>query len=418
MKFVEKLTQHAYWVMLREKLKEKPKLAIFGLGFFLVLATYFVSKQQDIKTISYENQNLDFSNAKVISSNQDLYKRKDKIYTEKVQALEEKMDELTKKIDELSQNGLAAVPPSEEAQGAPPAPEAELPAPVFNHSMRPYPTTTVAEARQPLPQAPAPSMPAMASASPQPTLELPRFTKTGPSIISFPVKSKEREPDLGVSLPAGSFVKAKLLTGIEAPEGKALPVLMQADYAFVGPNKSRVDLSGCFLIAKSTGNLSIERVEMQVSKISCVAKSGKMFERDLSGYIADGKDNSFAVMGEVNSKQDRVAATAFLSSVVEGISKAIAQAQTTTTMNGAGGSNTTITGDQGKYIAAGGASNAASTVTQWYLKHAESLLPTINVGSGQDVWVIVQDSVALPNWYFESHRSSDGSLSFFSNFMK
>jgi conjugal transfer pilus assembly protein TraB len=242
--------------------------------------------------------------------------------------------------------------------------------------------------------------------------------KTGPSVISFPVKTKEKVPEMGVSLPAGSFVKAKLLTGIEAPEGKALPVLMQADFAFVGPNKSRVDLSGCFLIAKSTGNLSIERVEMQASKISCVSRSGQIFERDLNGYVADGQDNSFAVIGSVNSKRDRVATTAFLSSVVDGIGKAVSQAQTSTETNPLGGKSTSITGDQGKYIAASGASTAAQSVTQWYLKHAESLLPTINVGSGQDVWVIVQDSVSLPNWYFERHQESDGSLSFLSNFMK
>src|SRR5262249_9605367 len=147
---------------------------------------------------------------------------------------------------------------------------------------------------------------------------------------------------------------AKLLTGIEANEQKALPVLLQADFAFVGPNKSRVDLSGCFMIAKSTGNLSIERVEMQTTKISCVSKSGRSFEADLSGYVADGKDNSFAVMGEINSKQDRVATMAFLASVVSGVSGAIAQAQTSTQTNPMGGTSTAITGDSAKYLAASG----------------------------------------------------------------
>ncbi len=221
-----------------------------------------------------------------------------------------------------------------------------------------------------------------------------------------------------VNLPSGSFVKAKLLTGVEANESKALPVLLQADYAFVGPNKSRVDLSGCFLIAKSTGNLSIERVEMQTTKISCVSRSGRSFESELNGYVADGKDNSFAIMGEVNSKQDRVATMAFLASIVEGISSAIGKAQTSMQMNPMGGSSTTVTGDDAKYIAAGGAGNAASVVTQWYLKHAENLLPTINIGSGQDVWIIVQDSVALPNWYFQRSKGENGELSFLSNLMK
>ena len=49
------------------------------------------------------------------------------------------------------------------------------------------------------------------------------------------------------------------------PRAKHFPYYFKADYAFVA-NKSRVDLAGCFLIAKSSGNLSIERVEMQATK--------------------------------------------------------------------------------------------------------------------------------------------------------
>ena len=163
-----------------------------------------------------------------------------------------------------------------------------------------------------------------------------------PSIISFPVQSKRKSKKMAVKIPAGSFVKAKLLTGIEAPEGKALPVLLQADYAFIGPNKSRIDLTGCFLIAKSTGNLSIERVEMQATKISCVSRSGRMFDAQINGFAADAKDSSFAVMGRVNPKQNRVASMAFLSSVVEGVSRSLQQAQTTHQKDAMGGTTSII----------------------------------------------------------------------------
>jgi len=96
---------------------------------------------------------------------------------------------------------------------------------------------------------------------------------------------------------------------------------------------------------------------------------------------------------------------AFLSSIVEGIGKAVAQAQITSQTGGLGGSSSILSGDQGKYIAAGGVGNAASQVTQWYLKHAQNLLPTINIGSGKDVWIVVQNTVDLPNWYFRKEKS-------------
>ena len=289
-------------------------------------------------------------------------------------SLQENLERIGQKINDL---GVIKEPKTQQIQ------EAELPAQTI-----PFNTTRIS---------PSVGYPHVRSLTPN---------DRGPTVISFPVDSKNVSNNIGVNLPSGSFVKAKLLTGVEAPEGKPLPVLLQADYAFIGPNKTRIDLSGCFLIAKSTGNLSIERVEMQATKISCVSKMGQMFERDINGFVADDKDNSFAVMGSVNSKQDRVAAMAFLSSVVEGIGKAVQQAQTTTQMNPQGVSTSTVTGEEGRYIAAGGAATAASMVTQWYLKQAQSLLPTINVGSGQDVWIIMQDGVELPNWYFKKKNNT------------
>jgi hypothetical protein len=223
----------------------------------------------------------------------------------------------------------------------------------------------------------------------------------GPPVISFPVQEAAMLERAEVVLPVGSYVKAKLLTGVEAPEGNPYPVLMQLDFANILPNKKSLDLRGCFMIAKAQGDLSTERVQMQATKLSCVSKSGQMFERDINGFVADAVDNSFAVIGTVNTKQDRVAAMAFLSSVVEGVGKAIQMAQTSEQTASDGSSKTTLTGNQGKYIAAGGAGTAAGMVAQWYLKQAQSLLPTINVGSGQDIWVVMNETVALPHEYFK-----------------
>jgi len=233
---------------------------------------------------------------------------------------------------------------------------------------------------------------------------------TGSSTISFPVKSVGnvvfKKP--GIILPSGSYVKGVIMTGVEAPEGKTYPVLLQLDFAYVIPNDKRLDLAGCFMIAKAQGDLSTERVQMQATKLSCVSRRGGHFEREVNGFVADDVDNSFSVMGQVNTKQDRVAATAFLANIVSGIAGAIKQAQTTAQVTPLGGSQSVVTGDQMKYIGASGASDAASQVTQWYLAQAKNLLPTINVGSGQAVWIVMQDQVDLPKDYFNQNSSSGG----------
>lgn len=235
----------------------------------------------------------------------------------------------------------------------------------------------------------------------------------GPDLIAFPVKSETKTE--GVMLPAGSYVKAKILTGVDVPEGKTYPVLMVLDFSYVAPNDHKIDLSGCFMIAKAEGDLSTERVQMQATKMSCVSKKGKMFERDVNGFVADDKDGSFAMKGQVNSKQGRVAAMAFLAGVVDGVGKAVQAAQTTQSVNPLGGSSSVMTGDAGKYALAGGASNAAGMVAQWYLQQAQNLAPTVAVGSGRDVWIVIKDKVSLPEEFFKKERKNgdEGIYSYF-----
>lgn len=239
-----------------------------------------------------------------------------------------------------------------------------------------------------------------------------RTPARGPDVVTFPVASEDGKEELGITLPVGSYVKAKIIAGTDATTGEPDPVLLQLDYSNVLPNQRKVDLSGCFMTAKAQADLSTERVKMKTMKLSCVSKRGLVFERTVNGYVADDTDNKFAVSGPVNSKQDRVAAMAFLASVVEGVGKAVQQAQSTQQTTALGGSQSVMTGDERKYLAGGAAANAAGVVAQWYLKQAESLLPSITVGSGRDVWVVVLDNVILPNDYFTKGTGNDARYSY------
>lgn len=399
-----------YKAKLKESYKKDPRIWLVSLGVILLLSIWTLSKLSESQTrVLTIKEKIDFSGGRVLSPSRDIYQRTEKILANRLKRVElnqKKFAETLRRLNETLEN-------IEQKKI-----EIEKPDPDKTKTEEPEqkPSTTETD---PTPRVNGISM-VRPSGIPQSAIERSyqqqyrKRSSSGPSVISFPVKQKENSKDNTVVIPSGSFMRAKLLTGVEAPEGKPLPVLLQADFAFVGPNKTRIDLSGCFLIAKSTGNLSIERVEMQASKISCVSKSGKMFERDINGFIADDKDNSFAVSGYVNTKQDRVASMAFLSSIVEGIGKAIQQAQTTNSVGSNGSLSSIVTGDQKKYLAAGGASNAATLVTQFYLERAKSLLPTINVGSGQDVWVVVQSKVDLPNWYFQKSKKKSGGFSYLS----
>ncbi|MFK7823636.1 MAG: TraB/VirB10 family protein [Oligoflexales bacterium] len=402
------------------KSRIEPKYYFYFICFLLLILIYFFSKSQNHSLTTISSQSEGPSTSRILSSNSEIYKRKEKIYSSKIKELEAELSQMHQQINAYkdeqalrNKNTSKKEKQEEENTKHDPAPLNQTPiaGPQISSAVREFETTL---ANGPIPEE-RNIFYSQANRHPNSSMRN-KISSKGRSIISFPVQTSEKPLGDSVTIPSGSFVKAKLLTGIEAPEGKALPVLLQADYAFIGPNKSQIDLSGCFLIAKSTGNLSIERVEMQVAKISCVSRSGKSFERKVSGFVADGKDNSFAIAGEVSSKQDQVATMAFLSSVVEGISSAVSQAQTST-LRDAQSTSTMISGSQQKYIAAGGASNAANTITNWYLQHAEKLLPTINIGSGQEVWIIVQEKTQLPNWYFKRTESKKGNTSYLSNIL-
>ena len=214
-------------------------------------------------------------------------------------------------------------------------------------------------------------------------------------MVSFPVKSKPKKKT--VVVPSGSYVKAKLMVGIQTPEGRLTPSLLVLEESYTSPNESKVDLSGCFALAKAQASMSTERIELKVYKLSCVSEKGDMVERDINGFVVDDKDQSYALKAEVKSNQGRVARMAFMNSIVNGIGEIINRKA----QNIGGGNPDT---NQNNLVIQQGATGAASAVAQWYLRQANNLNATLNVKSGRDVFVVMNDKVVLPKNYFVQKR--------------
>lgn len=198
-------------------------------------------------------------------------------------------------------------------------------------------------------------------------------------------------------LPTGSHVKARVVSGVEANAREPYPVLLQLDYAFSGPNKTKIDLSNCFMIAKAKANMSTERVMMETESLSCVRDSGEHFKREAKGYVA-GSDNTFGATGTYISKQGQVLLAAVLASIAKNAGQAIADAQKTTSIAGFDKATTAsnITGNTAAFIGGSALVDGGAMVAQWYLEQAKDLLPSIGVGSGQDVFVVMLDSISAP----------------------
>lgn len=200
-------------------------------------------------------------------------------------------------------------------------------------------------------------------------------------------------------VPVGSTSSAVLVTGIEANSLEPAPMLLSLQGPFILPNNKRLDLSSCFMLAKSKANLSVERVIGETFELSCIRSNGEHIRRPAHGYIS-GADGTFGIQGKLISNQKQVFLTAVLASLAKGAGEAVAMAQkTTTVVSTAAGSQSAsnVTGSQALLAAGQATTDAASMIAEWYLTYAKQLVPSIAVGSGgQRVWVTLLDSIEMP----------------------
>ncbi|MEI7636775.1 MAG: TraB/VirB10 family protein [Syntrophus sp. (in: bacteria)] len=214
-------------------------------------------------------------------------------------------------------------------------------------------------------------------------------------------KAKDKKGDPTTYLPAGSFMKAVLLSGIDAPTsgGKTTaepyPVLMGVTDLSVLPNRYRMNLKECFIIGAGYGNISDERAYIRTETLSCIRTDSKVIEISMKGHVM-GEDGKLGLRGRLVSKQGQQIAMAIFAGTLGGLSTAITpqqQPQLNLFSNPTQSTNLTYArpgiGDVGQAAALGGAGNALNMIAQYYMRMAERLFPIIEIDAGRTVEVVV-----------------------------
>jgi conjugal transfer pilus assembly protein TraB len=250
-------------------------------------------------------------------------------------------------------------------------------------------------ARRPLPPAPAAAAPVRPPAPPKPPPVL-RILRPAKEPVAPPPVAPPVPAPTWVQLPAGSFVRGRLLTGLFATThaGGALPALFAVRDAFTGPNQTTIPLQGCLALGKAQADLASLRAIVQLTTLACVWPDGRTFEQSVAGYVT-GRDGTLGVPGRLEQRAGAYLGRTFLASLVAGAAEAFAQAERTTQVTPLGGSLSTVTGDTGKFAAFAALSTASARVADFYLAQAEQLLPVVWVESGQDVQLVLQQGVTL-----------------------
>jgi len=200
-------------------------------------------------------------------------------------------------------------------------------------------------------------------------------------------------------IPTGSFARAVLLGGLDAPTGgmsqrNPQPVLLRLMDNAVLPNFFRSRIKECFVVGAGYGDISSERAYIRTEALSCVTRDGTALDVPVKGYVT-GEDGKAGMRGRLVSKQGQILANALMAGVASGIGHAFQQSATTVSISPLGSTSTVDSKEQLQAGLGMGVGRALDRLAQYYISLAEKVFPVIEVDAGRRVDVVLTQGVAL-----------------------
>lgn len=211
---------------------------------------------------------------------------------------------------------------------------------------------------------------------------------------------KDKPHTVGDYLPAGSFVSATLLSGLDAPTGgqaqnNPQPVLLRLVDDGTLPNRVASNIRSCHMTAAGYGDISAERAYLRLERMSCVLVNGQVVDKAIKGYVA-GEDGKAGIRGSLVSKQGQMIARALVSGVAGGIGSGISEAYSSVSTSATTGTVTTVDPSKiGQFGVANGFGKTLEKVADWYLQRANETYPIIEVASGRSVDIVLTEGFAF-----------------------
>jgi conjugal transfer pilus assembly protein TraB len=201
-------------------------------------------------------------------------------------------------------------------------------------------------------------------------------------------------------LPPGSFADVSLLHGLDAATGTTaqanpMPVLLNVQNNATLPGSAKYALKSCFVLGSSFGDLSSERVYVQLTKLSCVDKNDRLIlSADVQGYVVDS-DGRLGLRGVVTDRQGSRLAKAMLAGFAQGLAGALKMSQGTVSTSPLGSIQSLTGGDALKSAGLQGAADANTQLAQFYLNEAKQMFPVLSVDAARTATIVFQQPVML-----------------------
>lgn len=203
-------------------------------------------------------------------------------------------------------------------------------------------------------------------------------------------------------IPATTFVKATLLSGVDASTAIAssadpTPVLLRLRDDGDIARYLKSDLKDCRINASAKGNLSAERVEIRLEKLVCTEVMTKeVIETAVAGYVV-GPDGKNGIRGEVVSKEGKYLGRAFTGGLLSGFASVLNPDNAYRNPGNAiiKNSQKQSKGDLFQSGLGGSVSSSTDRLAQYYIDRAEQIQPVISIPGGIDLDIVFTESVDI-----------------------
>jgi conjugal transfer pilus assembly protein TraB len=255
-----------------------------------------------------------------------------------------------------------------------------------------------------LPQTPG-EMPLVKNPIDQAVKEVTKFRSKGIQRLSINLpRSRADKPLRTVDnyIPSGAFAPAVVLTGVDASTsvqaaGNPRPALLQIMGEAILPGGHKANLKGCHVTTAVTGDISSERAEIRIERLSCVEqKTGEVIELGVKGYLA-GSDSKAGQRGRLVDRTGPMMRNAAVGGFLSGLAGFFSQNQNPVTFfpSGIAESNKMSANELLGQGISKGAGNALEKYADFYIKRAEQMQPVIEVTAGQKVAVVFTEGFSL-----------------------
>jgi conjugal transfer pilus assembly protein TraB len=228
----------------------------------------------------------------------------------------------------------------------------------------------------------------------------------GSSIEVIENKTRIKHKKIGSYIPAGSYVEAKMISGVDAgigmtAEADPRQVLLRITGKLISAGYKKDYLTtdklmGCVVQCQAVGDLSSEKAYLKPVVMTCAKDRESIIEIPVKGYVsANGK---VGIRGEIVSREGDLVAKSFLSGLIGGIGSGASQLYEPSSAISNGFAVKTGNESVRNVLGSGlgkGINDSSSRLSDYLIKGAEQYQPVISINEGVAVDLVFQEGFSM-----------------------